>query len=294
MIRLFKSVAKIITKTVNEFIEDRCFQYSAAVSFYTLFSLAPIVIITVFAAGFFVGNEQVLSSLSGFLDESFGQEGSRAMLMLVETINTNNKNVLYLAISVFFLIFSATTVFVQFKDSFNQIFKVTVRPETGFLKVLLDRVISFGMILLLGAVMVLSLVLDSLLTLLAERVNAIEIIYAGLGSNLLSLLIIYFALLLMFAILPDVKLKRRPLVVGSFVTTLMLVIGKFVVGLLIGNSALNDLTGASSSVIILMLWVYYSSSFLFFGMELVKVLAERWEGEIRAGKYAKRIKMVDF
>ncbi|MDR9419846.1 YihY/virulence factor BrkB family protein [Gracilimonas sp.] len=288
-----KEIFQLITKAVNSFMEDNGFQYSAAVSFYTLFSLAPIVMIAVYTAGIFVGNESVLQELTGYLNESFGEESSQAVLLLVETIQTDTRNIFYLIMSIAFLVVSATTVFVQFKDSFNQIFNVAAKPEVGFLKLLLNRLIAFGMIVLLGVAMITSLILDSLLVVffdfLSENFESANLVMAAVGSNMLTILMIFGAVVVMFYILPDVKIRWRPLLLGSFITTLLLVIGKFGVGIIIGNSSLNQLSGASSSVIILMLWVYYSSIIIFFGIELVKVFAEFWEGNIKARRFTRKI-----
>lgn len=286
-----------MVKAVNAFIDDNGFQYGAAVSFYTLFSLAPIIMITVYLAGFFVGNESVLAELTNILNETIGAQSTEAVLLLVETIRADTRNSLYLIMSVVFLIVSATTVFIQFKDSFNRIFGVVPKPDVGFIKVFIDRFMAFGMIVLLGVAMIFSLVLDSVLVslsnILLSNFESVQLFMIGLGSNLLTLTLIFFAIMVMFVILPDVKVRWSPILLGSLITTILLVVGKFGVGMIIGNSSLNRLTGASSSVIILMLWVYYSSLIIFFGIELVKALAEMGEGEIKAGKYARKMKMVD-
>lgn len=294
---LLKKMVQTVLNAINSFIEDNCFQYSAAVSFYTLFSLAPIVMIAVYIAGFFIGDTSVMRELTKFLDETIGQKGSEAVILLVETIQTDSRNVLYLLISIAFLIVSATTVFIQFKDSFNRIFKVVPKTEVGFSKVFVDRLMAFGMILLLGIAMILSLVLDSTMVWLFEFLlssfEATQLFLIGLGSNFLTLIMIFFALLIMYYVLPDVKVKWSPLIWGSLITTLLLLVGKFGVSMIIGNSSLSQLSGASSSIIILMLWVYYSSIIIFFGVELVKALAEVGGGEIKAGRFAKKIKMVE-
>jgi membrane protein len=292
-----RNTFKVILKAVNGFIDDNCFQYSAAVSFYTLFSLAPIVLITVYTAGLFAGNESVMAELTGFLNQTVGADSTEAVILLVETIQTDTRNVLYLVLSFGFLLISATTVFVQFKDSFNRIFRIVSRKEAGFLKVLFDRAVSFGMILLLGLAMIFSLIVDSVLIglfdLLSENYESVRIVLTSLGGNLLTFIMIFFAILTMFYILPDVRSRRKPWVIGSLVTAILLVLGKFGVGVIIGNSSLNELTGASSSIIILMLWVYYSSIIVFFGVELVKAMAERGDKEVKAGRFARKMKMVE-
>ncbi|HBQ61830.1 MAG TPA: hypothetical protein DD671_20060 [Balneolaceae bacterium] len=295
--KFLKHIVQHTAQAVSDFIEDNGFMYSAAVSFYTLFSLAPIVLISVYVSGFFVGNENVLNELSGFLTSTIGQESTEAVMLLIETIQTDTQNVFYLLIRIVFLIISATTVFIQFKDSFNRIFKVRPHTDVGIIKIVMDRLIAFGMIVLLGFSMIASLILDSLLAglshLLLANFESAQLFMISVGNNLLTLLLIFLAVLTTFYVLPDVKIRKKPLLVGSFITTLLLVIGKFGVGMIIGNSSLNQLSGASSSVIILMLWVYYSSIIIFFGIELVKTLAEAWEGEIKAGKYAQKLKLVE-
>lgn len=295
--KFIKNIFKMISTAVNGFIDDNCFQYSAAVSFYTLFSLAPIVMITVFIAGLFAGNESVMNELTGFLNETLGADSTEAVMLLVETIQTDTRNVLYLILSFGFLLISATTVFVQFKDSFNRIFRIVPRAEAGFLKVLFDRAVSLGMIILLGVAMILSLILDSLLIglfdLLSENYESARIMLASLGGNMLTFIMIFLAILTMFYILPDAKARKKPWLIGSLVTAILLVLGKFGVGMIIGNSSLNELSGASSSVIILMLWVYYSSIIVFFGVELVKAMAEHGGSEIKAGRFARKMRMVE-
>lgn len=278
----FKSFFQITKSSISDFIDDNGFQYSAAVSFYTLFSLAPIVVIAVSLGGIFAGNDNVLNELTQFLNENIGPESAEAVLLLIQNIQTETGNVFVLVVSIGFLIVSATTVFVQLKDAFNRIFNVRPIEGVGLSKLLIDRLIAFGMIVLLGVAMVFSLLLDSVLAglsnLLLSNFESAQLLMVGLGSNLLTLVLIFFAILVMFTFLPDVKIRKWPLLAGSLVTTLLLVIGKFGVGMIIGTSSLNDLTGASSSVIILMLWVYYSCIIIFFGIELVKTLAETWEG----------------
>lgn len=293
-----KAFFQITKSTINDFIDDNGFQYSAAVSFYTLFSLAPIVLIAVTLGGIFAGNDNVLNQLTQFLNENIGPESADAVLLLIQNIQTETGNVFVLVVSIGFLIISATTVFVQLKDAFNRIFKVRPLDGVGVSKLLIDRLIAFGMIVLLGVALVFSMLLDSVLAglsnLLLSNFESAQILMVGLGSNLLTLVLIFCAIWVMFTFLPDVKISKWPLLTGSVVTTLLLVIGKFGVGMIIGTSSLNELTGASSSVIILMLWVYYSCIIIFFGIELVKTLAETWEGEIKAGKYTRRLKLVEF
>lgn len=292
-----KKAWQVTYLTFDSFVKDNCFQFSAATAFYSLFSLAPIVVISVYVAGLFFGSESAMEELREFLINNIGEESSRGVMTLAKTVQTSNKSPFYLVLSIVFLMFSSTSMLVQLKYSFNQIFKVKPTPEAGVFKVIRDRSLAFGMILLMGAVMILSLIIDSVMTALLNIVPfeglTEQVILIGTAGNAFSIIMILFAIIVMFYILPDVRVPRTALLWGSFVTTLLLVLGKFIVGMVIGNSSLTQLSGASSSVIILMLWVYYSGIIIFFGIELVKVLAKSSKGTIKAGKYAHKVEVVE-
>lgn len=288
-----KNIPLNLLKALQSFLKNNGFQYSAAVSFYTLFSLAPVILISMYIAGFFVGTESVMVKVTGFLYQLFGEEGTQAVILLLDTLQTEDQNTMNLILGVGFLIFSATTVFIQIRDAFNRIFGVTIKKEVGFSKFILDRVVAFGMILMLGFAMIISLVLDALLIYLFEFLlysfETAQLMMIGIAGNVLTHLMIFFSLLMMYYMLPEVKLKSRPLVAGSLITTFLLAMGKFGVGMMIGRSSLNQLSGASTSVIVLMLWIYYSSIILFFGVELIRAFTEYGDEEIRPGKYAQKI-----
>jgi len=297
LIERLKNIGRVISITVNSFIQDNCFQYSASTAFYTLFSLAPIVVISVYVAGVFFGNESALLELREFLNTYLGAESTRGVMTLVETIQTNTENRFFLILSIFFLIVSSTSILVQLQYGFNQIYKVQPHPDVAIRKVFRDRVLAFGMILLLGAAMVISLVLDSaisaVMNILSVSALAEQVLLIGIISNLFSFITVMVAIMVVYYLLPDVKVPLRALIWGSMITALLLIAGKFIVGIVIGNSSLTQLTGASSSVIILMLWVYYSGIIIFFGIELVRSIAKISEGDIETGKYARKVKIVE-
>lgn len=293
---MFVKTGRIILNSVTSFIDDRCFQYSAAVSFYTLFSLAPIISILVYIAGIFADDAAVTAELQFYLSQFFSEESVEGVMVLVETLQREGKNPFSLIAGIIILIFSATNLFIQLKDSFNEIFHVRPKDGKGVIKAVVDRSISFGMIVFLGLGLFLSLIIDSLLIsffdFFSNYFDTSNLVIAGIGSNLLTLLIVFVAVLFMFYFLPDVSIRRNLLVKGSLITAFLLFLGKFIVGWIIANSSFNELTGASASIIILMLWIYYSSIILFYGVELIKAMAEAAGGGIKANKYSTRIKYV--
>lgn len=297
MVERLKNFGRILLVAVDSFIKDNCFQHSASTAFYTLFSLAPIVVILVYVVGIFFGDESALTELRGFLSSNFGEESANGVMTLAETIQTNTENGFFLLVSIFFLIVSSTSILIQLQYSFNQIFKVKPLPDAAVVKVLRDRLVAFGMVLLLGAAMIFSLVLDSTMAAIMDIIPAGglkgQVLLIGLAGNLFSFVMVMIAVMFVYYLLPDVKVPRKSLLWGSFITALLLVVGKFIVGIVIGNSSLTKLTGASSSIIILMLWVYYSGIILFFGIELVRTMAKLSEDEVQTGKYAQKIKIVE-
>ena len=167
----------------------------------------------------------------------------------------------------------------------------------GFKKLVIDRLISLGMVLSLGFIMIISLILDSLVVafvdFLSESFDTLSVAMALAAQYSLILLLVYGVIYALIRFLPDVVIPKKFIFRGSLITALLLIIGKFGIGWYIGSSNFSQLGGASSGIIILMLWVYYSSVILFFGGELIKAMAKVNEVYIRATRYAKRIKYVE-
>lgn len=287
---------RIIYNSITSFVNDRCFQYSAAVSFYTLFSIAPIVSIMIYIGSIFADDVVITEELQFYLEQFLSKESVEGVMVLVSNLQRDGQNIISLIVGIVILIFSATNLFIQFKEAFNDIFRVKAKEGQGFIKAIVDRSISFGMIVFLGVGLIISLIIDSVLLsffdFFAAYFDSSNVVVAGIGGNIVTLTIVFFAVLSMFYFLPDVAIKRRILIVGSAITAFLLFLGKFIVGWIIANSSFNELSGASASVIILMLWIYYSSMILFYGVEMIKAMADAAGGGIKANKYSTRIKLV--
>jgi membrane protein len=287
---------EVVKKTAIGFNEDNCFRYSAALSFYTLFSIAPVVMIAIYVAGLFADDAAVRNEITNQFTALMGEKGSEGIMVLMETLRREDQSVFSLIAGVGILIFSATNIFVQVQTSFNEIFKVKVREGKGIIKLLIDRAISLGMILSLGFIMIISLVLDALvvgfINRLSNRFSEMSIGFAALAEYTIMLAIVTGVIAALFKLLPDVVIYRKYLWRSAFITTILLLIGKFGIGWYIGNSNLSQLGGASSSVIILMLWVYYTSLILFIGAELIRAQLSVGDKEITPKSYAVRIEPV--
>lgn len=295
--KFLKKSIDILKKSLSDFIGDNCFQFSAAVSFYTLFSMAPIALMVVYVGGIFVKNSDLVQRLQSALSEVIGSQGASAVVLLLENINPSSQSYLFILIGIGVLLYSATNLFIQFKISFNLIYRVRTRDGKALIKELKDRAIAFGIIIFLGVALILSLVIEAILffviNLLSENVGADKILNFKILKNLTTTVVLFFGVYFFYKILPDVDLKKIPLAVGSLISLLLLLAGKSVIGQIIGSSSLTEISGASTSVIVLMLWVYYSSIIIFFGMEIIKNISESYGYKLTPNKFSVKVKLVE-
>lgn len=292
-----KYVWKVIKVAIPSFITDRCFRFSAALSFYTLFSIAPLIVLAIYVAGIFADDAVVRDEVTSQFRSLIGPQGAEGVRTLMDTLHREDQNTFSLIAGIGILLYSATNIFIQIQTSFNEIFKVKAIEGKSFKKLVIDRLISLGMVLSLGFIMIISLVLDSLVVafvdFLSESFDILSVALAIIAQYGIILILIYGVIYALIRFLPDVIIPKKFLFRGSFITALLLLIGKFGIGWYIGNSNFSELGGASSGIIILMLWVYYSSVILFFGGELIKAMAKVSDVYIRSARYAKRIKYVE-
>lgn len=286
---------KIIQKAGNNFIADGCFRFSAALSFYTLFSLAPAILIAIYTAGIFASDIDFQQKIIAQISNLVGQDGAQGISVLLDTLQNQDQSAWRLIIGIVILLFSATNIFLQLSGAFNEIYRVKPKQGKGIIQETFDRLISLGMLISLGIVMVLSLILDSIVVglrnFLSQHFTDAAITLFTVVENLVLLGLVTGVIYAMFTILPNVKIKKSFNFKASLIVTSLLFIGKFGIGWYIANSRFNELGGASASVIILMLWIYYSSLILFFGAELVKGMAIVNNVEFKPGKFARRVRI---
>lgn len=287
-----------VTKTaIPSFIADHCFRFSAALSFYTLFSIAPLILLAIYIAGIFADDAVVRDQVTSQFQNLIGTQGANGVRTLMDTLHREDQSTFSLIAGIGLLLYSATNIFIQIQTSFNQVFMVKALEGKSFKKLIIDRLISLGMVLSLGFIMIISLVLDSIVVtfidFLSNAFDELSVAMAMIAQYGLMLVLVFGVIYALIRFLPDVVIPKRFLFKGSIITALLLLIGKFGIGWYIGNSNFSELGGASSGVIILMLWVYYSSVILFFGGELIKAMAKVSDVYIKSTKYAKRIKYVE-
>ena len=274
----------LLKATAFEWLDDQAPTLGAALAYYTVFSLAPLLIISIALAGLVFGAEaaqgQIFDQLRGLLGDASG----KAMQEIVQSASAEPKTgVVATVIGFVTLLFGASGVFGQLQASLNIIWGVQPKPGRGILGIIRDRSLSFGFILVVGFLLLVSLLLTAGIAFVGKQFGAMvpgmEALIQILNS-ILSLAVITLLFGMMFKILPDANIAWRDVWIGAFITALLFTLGKFALGFYLGRSGVASSYGAAGSLIVLLLWVYYSSQIVFFGAEFTQVYANRFGSHV--------------
>lgn len=269
-----KRWSKILLNAAKSWNADNIFKHSAAVSFYTLFSLAPITIIAVTVAGIFLGKDAANHQLELQITQLVGPASAEMIQSAAKASQSQGNSGISTAVGIALLIVGATTVFGQLQNSLNSIWGVRAKPsQRGWVVLLLQRLVSFAMVLTVGFLLLVSLVLSTVLTSALEHFPGsllgsetfLKAVDMGVGLVVISIL---FALL--FKILPDVIVRWRDVWLGAVVTAALFTIGRYLIALYLGHSTVASIYGTAGSLVALLIWVYYSCAILFFGVEFTR------------------------
>ncbi|MDB5202282.1 MAG: hypothetical protein JWQ27_1691 [Ferruginibacter sp.] len=279
----------------SEFIADNVLKYSASLAYYTILSLAPLLILILYIFGKIFGKDAVSGELYSEIKDMVGSDAAIEIQNAIGNIHLSGGNVVATGIGVIILLIGATGIFGEMQDSLNKIWGLRTKTRKVWWKLLIDRLISFSLILSLGFVLIVSLALNALVAALSTRIITL---FAGVGEtlivvidNLISLLITTILFGTIFKVLPDAKIKWKDVFVGALITSLLFMLGKYGIGLYLGKSKLANIYGAAGSVMIIMIWVYYSSAILYLGAVFTKVYATNFGGKIYPNDYSVWIKM---
>lgn len=263
----------------EEFISDNGMKLSASLSYYTIFAIGPLLVILISLAGIFLGQEAVEGKLYFQLVGFVGKAAAVQIQEIIRNIRASQFTTSGTILGIVVLIIGATGVFTEIQDSINYIWSLKAKPRRGLLKLLFNRVISFSLIISFGFIMMVSLVLHALVDLLHDRLENLfdeATVYVFQVFNYLILFVIIATLFaIIFKVLPDGVLRWKDAFTGAIFTAVLFVLGKFAIGFYLARTNLDVTYGAAASVIIILLWVYYTSIILFFGAEFTKVYTIR-------------------
>ena len=265
---------RILADAGKAWNDDNAFKHSAAVSFYTLFSLAPITLIAVGIAGLFFGEEVARRQFALQMTELVGKTGAEVVQKAMEANALGDRGWLSTVIGVVLLVIGATTVFAQMQSSLNDVWGVTATPSrSGWVVMIVQRLISFAMVVTVGFLLLTSLVLSTALSAavkLAEGWMEISPWVLRTADLMIGLLIITVLFALLFKVLPDVKVRWREVWRGAFLTAVLFTIGRFIIALYLGYTTIASSYGAAGSLVALLIWIYYSCAIVFYGAEFIR------------------------
>src|SRR5690554_1225696 len=286
-----KHIPKILLETAKKWMAADPFRESAVISYYAIFSIPGLLIIIIWAAGFFFGEELVKGEVNNQIAAIMGGEAAESVEDIVQESAVEDSAWFMKIVGIVALLIGATTLFFQLQKSLNYLWDVEAAPDNNIKKLLVDRASSLGLILVIAFLLLISLLLTSIISGFSNFITSnlgeemyilIEVINFVLGVGIVALL---FAM--MFKFLPDVEIKWKSVWVSAIVTSLLFSIGKTLLGLYFGVADPGSSFGAASTIILVMLWVNYTCLILFFGAEFTKVFAQHYGQPFKPSKHAK-------
>ena len=294
-----KDIWTITKQSFSDFIDNKVFKLSAALAFYTIFSLPAMLIIIISVSDIFYGRAAVEGTLYHQISNFVGTE---AAIQIQQTIRSSalsmNSNFAML-VGLITLLIGATSVFSEIQDSINYIWKLKAKPRKGkgFLKLVINRLLSFSIVVSLGFLLLVSLLINGLMDALINRLTQLFPQLTLVMVYVVNLLITFGITALLFAmifkVLPDAKIKWKHVRAGAFTTAVLFMLGKFLIGFYLGHSKLSSTYGTAGSVIVMLLWVYYSAMILYFGAVFTHVYAVHTGSGIYPNDYAVWVQQVE-
>lgn len=271
VVRMFQSAARA-------WWDDDAVRLGASLAYYTLFAIAPILLVATAIAGMVFGAEAVRGEIVGQLDHLIGREGARAVQSLLEGASQRRTGILATVIGSITFVVAATGAFLELQATLNTIWRVKPKPGVHLRAFFLDRLRSFGLVVAIGFLLMVSLAVTAALAALngwlSRYAPDVPLLWNGV-SMVVSLVVTTGLFALLFRFLPDVRLRWRDVMTGALATAVLFMFGQLLIGLYLGQSSMASTYGAAGSVMILLLWVYYSCQILLFGAEFTRVYAER-------------------
>jgi membrane protein len=279
----------------KEFSANNILKYSAALAYYTVFSISPLLVIISTLSGIFFGKEAMEGELYEQLKGLFGSSAAMQIQDIIKNIHLTGNNFFASIVSVIILLIAATSIFGEVQDSLNKIWGLRVKAKKIWWKLVLTRLLSFSLILTIGFIMLVSLILNAIISafgkFLGKYIHHFSVYFIGSTEAILSFVVTSFLFTLMFKLLPDAKIRWKDVFFGGFITAIFFSLGKLAIGFYLGKSNLTTLYGAAGSIIVIMVWVYYSAIILYLGAEFTKIYANLYGRKIEPNEFAEWIKI---
>lgn len=290
ILKSIKNTFIILKNTFIQFNNDRGLKLSASLSYYTIFSLAPLLLLLISLAGFFFGKEAIQGRVFGEINGLIGGQAALQIQEIIKNMELSGKTNSALIIGIITLIIGATSVFAEIQDSINIIWKVKAKPKRGWVKILKDRLLSSSLIIGLGFLLIVTFTINGILLSLNDWMKSyfpdVTLIIFQIINIILSFTVITTLFGVIFKVLPDAKIAWKDVKVGAFFTACLFMLGRFLIGIYIKKSNTGLAYGAAGSIIIILVWVYYTAAILYIGAEFTRVYVDFKGSKIEPADYA--------
>jgi membrane protein len=287
-----EEAGSIALESLKSFFSGEPFQLAAALSYYTMLSIAPLLLVMIGVSGFLLGEEQVREALVMQVRDLVGDEGASLLQTVSQNVGTNDRNYVSMIVGFVLMVLGATTVFAQLQTSLNRVWGVKAEPANAILGFLRSRLLSLTVVLGLAFLLLVSLIFSAAIsafqTYLEGFLPGADMIWT-IANHAISLVLVALLLAMLFRYVPDVEISWRDTVIGALVTATLLTLGKYAIGVYLGRAGVGSPYGAAGSAVVFMVWVYYVSLILFLGAEITKTIARHRGYPLRPSAHAKRI-----
>lgn len=295
--QFIKKLPKVLLATFTGFDEDKGFKLSASLAYYTVFSIGPMLLLMMSLASLFFGQEAIEGKIFGELNGLLGASAAAQVQQIIKNITFSGKTNFALVASIVTLLIGATTVFIEIQDSINMIWKLKAKPKKGWLAFLKNRLLSSSLIISLGFLMIVTLVVNGAIEAFMEMVGRYFSQLTEVLMIIINLIISFFVITILFGImfkfLPDAKIRWKHVRTGAVFTALLFMVGRYLIGLYIRQTGTESTYGAAGSIVVILVWIYYSAVILYIGAEFTQVYTEAFGGKIEPAEYAVHVQQTE-
>jgi len=296
MMKIHK-LGNALLKSFKYFSEDKILKYSASLAYTTVFSMGPLLIVIIFLASFFYDREAAAGKIFFQMQEFVGKDAAKQLQTIIENASISGKKTFAATIGIATLLVGSTAIFAEIQDSINSIWGLKAKPRKGIWKMLRNRFLSFSVVISLGFLLLVSLAIATVIEGVSDRLTAqfpnVAVVFFYILNLIITFVITSGLFAVIFKILPDATTRWKDVLPGAIASGLLFMLGKFGISFYVSRSDVASTYGAAGSLVILLLWVYYSAIILYLGAEFSKAWAVQSGSHIRPNDYAVAFKQVD-
>ncbi|HOZ50510.1 MAG TPA: YihY/virulence factor BrkB family protein, partial [Chitinophagaceae bacterium] len=293
---ILNAIFELLKETFSSFSENKVMKLSASLAYYTIFSMGPLLIVIISLCGLLFSKQAVEGKLYDILKNFVGSDTAFSLQTMIERVGKDDQSFIAGIIGFVVLMLGATSIFSEIQDSINIIWGIQAKPKKNWIKYLQNRFLSFSVIVSLGFLLLITLLISSLIEMVSNNLSLYfpntTIIVFYVINLLLTIFISTLIFGTIFKVLPDARIKWKDIFAGALVTSVLFLIGKFAISFYISHTDVGSAFGAAGSLVVLLVWAYYSSVILYLGAEFTKAYASKYGGEIHPNNYAVKVQIV--